>query len=275
MTAPLPPPPVEDPTVEVRISTTVEPDDDGRTPWAVTPFDARFAALPKVGRGARFFDVKDVKALFDDMREHIVADWRARVALADGKDRALQDRSRVWHENAALRERLDGHTTPGHPTVAVLAVAGGQGQGERIIAEATEEARRILAGARLQADEAAQRLREARDTAAAGPPVLALPVEPHPTGDTVADAVAVGEHIRACRDAIEAHRAALDDHQAAIDRQRLALDDQHDDLGDQERALVERRDGFVAEIDRIGDELPAVRDRVAAIDLPGAPAEVA
>jgi cell division septum initiation protein DivIVA len=157
----------------------------------------------------------------------------------------------------------------------VLAVAGGTTQGERIIAEATEEARRILGGARLQADESAQRLREARETAAAGPPVLVLPVEPSPTGDTVADAVAVGEHIQACRDAIEAHRAALDDHQAAIDRQRLALDDQHDDLGDQERALVERRDGFVAEIDRIGDELPAVRDRVAAIDLPGAPAEVA
>lgn len=195
-----------DPETPTEVLPTIEPDETGRPPWQwpTERLLARWDALPTVGRGKTPAVARDdAKAILDGLVA-LVDEWgRAARSEAQGRERVANDRGRLVVENRALREQHAGHQQ-GAPTMAVEAVAGGQAQAERdralILNAARSDANRI----RANADEEARRvLADARLAAQARSP------RPEPSGDVVEDFRAEVEWLSAELPAAEAYLADL------------------------------------------------------------------
>lgn len=242
-----------------------------RQPWTARMLDA--TVFSKVGRGRQQgYEITEV----DSFKKRVVR----RVAQLEGQLGVAETTAKKANEALVARSDADARAT--HPweraTVpegAVDAMVQGQQLAERHDRAANAEIARRLANADRMQREAQELLDQAKDAAAAGPPVLELPPEPNPTGDVPADLEAQAQHLQACRAAYDAYREEHArweaDRRAELDRQSDALDEHQAELATQEQALGERQAGFVAELDRIAEAVPAVRSAV--VDLTEAPGD--
>lgn len=232
----------------------------------------RLQALALAGRGQKGYDKAETAQLVKGLIGEVLAAKEQR-ALAVTKERAATEALKYHADDtAAARQPWE---QDGAPTMAIEAVVAGQQLAERHDRAANAEIARRLANADRVQREAQELLDQAKATAASGPPVLDLPVEPRPVKGVAASLEAQAQHLQACRAAYEDYRAAHErwetDRRAELERQSEALDAHRVELAEQERALGERQAGFVAELDRLTEVMPAMRSVV--VDLTETPSE--
>lgn len=243
-----------------------------RQPWTARMLDA--TTFTKVGRGRQpGYDIGEV----DSFKK------RAVVRVAELEGQLGVARTTAKKANDALAAHVDAAARASHPWEkgavpegAVDAMVQGQQLAERHDRNANAEIARRLANADRAQREADDLLARAKVTATEfDPPALTLPDPPDPTGDVAADLEAKAQHAETCSTAMKAWEVEVGEWQASlaaeIDRQRAELAERREaqerEAQERQRALVDQRAELVAELDRITEAAPAVRDRVAAIDL--------
>jgi hypothetical protein len=234
-------------------------------PFSARHYEDRLKGLPDQDGRRKGFHKGQTERLVRDLITEVVQVQTTNGLLLTERDAA----------NDALRFHADERAAAGHPweldgppTMAIEAVVVGQQMAERHDRAANAEIAYRLANADRMQQELQALLDQAKATAVAPPPVLALPAEPRVEG-VAASLEAQAQHLQACRAAYETYRDEHErweaDRRAELERQSEALDAHRAELADQERALADRQDGLVAEIDHLTETLPALRSVV--VDL--------
>jgi hypothetical protein len=240
-------------------------------PVTILPFSEdhylrRLAGIDPIHRGQKCLPRPAVERLVRDMVGEVKRAKEGEANLIAERDQAREALKYHADDYAAQHQPYE---RPGPPSIVVDAAVNGQLAIERNARNGTAELSRRFAEVRRMEDEVRAMLAKAKETAAAGPPVLVLPPEPKANRDPIAEAAAQGAHIRACRDAIAQHREELAAYERAVEQALAEVDEHQRKLDAEEATLGERRDDVLAKLHQVGEDRARVEADVEAIDLTG------